>query len=213
MNDNRDYKYPSTSITERPEYPLIANWIGKRSKVIDLGCGDGSLLAYLKRGKRISNCVGLEISSSGVKASRKKGIETIQGRIDQKLPFKNKEFDFAICNVTLQMVMYPEILLKEMSRISKKQIITFPNFAFLLNRLELLFLGRMPKFMIPGYEWFSTGHIHQLSIKDFEVFCKNNKIKIEETRHIFPKNLFLFKMGLFKAIPNLFANIGVFLTS
>jgi methionine biosynthesis protein MetW len=74
---------------------------------------------------------------------------------------------YAVCNVTIQMVMYPEILLREMKRVSRYQIISFPNFAFWKNRIELLLKGRMPKRMLFGYSWYSTGHIHQLSINDF----------------------------------------------
>lgn len=103
---------------------------------------------------------------------QKKGLEVQQGRIDEQLPFQENEFDFSICHITIQMVMYPEILLKEMKRISKFQIISFPNFEFYKNRIELLFKGRRPKKMLFGYSWFNTGHIHQLSIKNFEELIK-----------------------------------------
>jgi methionine biosynthesis protein MetW len=205
MNDNRNYIYIESSVSKRKEYVTILKWIKKGTNVIDLGSGDGTLLKILKVQKKTMG-VGIEISASGVEAAKKKGIKTIVGRIDEKLPFKNKEFDYAICNVTVQMVMYPEILIKEMVRISKKQIITFPNFAFFMNRLEFLMKGKMPKFMIPGYDWFSTGHVHQLSIKDFETFCENNNIGISKTAHIGPRG---FLVNIF---PNLFALIGVFMT-
>jgi len=211
--DNRDYKYSTHSISRRPEYPLITNWIKKKSKVVDLGCGDGSLLAFLKKQKNLTRAVGLEISPSGVRSARKKGVNVIRARIDRRLPFKNKEFDYAICNVTLQMVMYPEILIQEMVRVSKKQIITFPNFAFILNRLDLLLRGRMPRFMIPGYRWYSTGHIHQLSIQDFRDFCKEDGIKILESNHIYPRKFLIVPGCFLKYFPNLFASTGVFLTT
>ena len=110
------------------------------------------------------------------------------------------------------MVMYPEILLTEMHRISKYQIVTFPNFAFVLNRLELLLKGRMPKTMIPGYDWYSTGHIHQLSIHDFQEFCRTNKIKVIQEEHIFPDSLFGSTKVVLKKYPNLFASTAIFLT-
>ena len=162
---------------------------------------------------------GIEISKSGVRSTKKKGIKVSLGRIDRNLPFKDKEFDFAICNVTVQMVMYPEKLIVEMRRIAKKQIITFPNFAFLPNRMDLLLNGKMPRVMIPGYKWYSTGHIHQLSIKDFEDFCTDNNLKIIVTKHIYPGSSFMvtrnFALGSkwMRKSPNLFASMAIFLTS
>lgn len=210
-NDNRNYKFGKNSSSDRGEYPLIEKWIKQNSSVIDLGAGDGSLLKRLLINKHIQP-YGIEISKSGINSASEKGIELEQGRIDVKLPYKNKQFDYAICNVTIQMVMYPEILLKEMHRISKQQIVTFPNFAFILNRLELLFKGRMPQTMIPGYEWYSTGHIHQLSINDYREFCLNNHIQIKSENHIFPQSLFGSTKVVLRNYPNLFASTAVFLT-
>lgn len=141
----------------RPEYEIIVDWVKEDSTVIDLGCGDGALLGQL-----------------GYKCRGGIGLDKIYGQyIDKKETYdkyKDKQFDYAICNVTLQMVENPSILLAEMSRISKYQIISFPNFAKWQNRLELLFKGRMPRWMLCGYNWYDTGHTHQLSIKDFELY-------------------------------------------
>lgn len=210
-NDNRNYQFTSDSQSSRSEYPVITSLVKKGSSVIDLGCGDGSLLKLLKI-KQKAKVQGLEISKSGVQTTRKKGLSVKQGRIDQKLSFKNNEFDYAICNVTLQMVMYPEILLREMQRIAKQQIISFPNFAFILNRLELLTKGRMPRTMIPGYSWYSTGHIHQLSINDFQEFCTDNGISILKENHIFPKSIFGSSKIVLRKYPNLFASTAIFMT-
>jgi methionine biosynthesis protein MetW len=216
--DNRNYEYEKGSISDRPEYEIISSMVKKGSSVIDLGSGDGSLLKLLQDVKKTKG-VGIEISSSGVAAAKKKGVKSRVGRIDVKLPFRDKGFDYAICNVTLQMVMYPEVLLKEMKRISKKQIITFPNFAFILNRLDMLINGRMPGVMIPGYSWYTTGHIHQLSIKDFEDFCKANDYKIMDTKHIYSGSSYAFLRPfalngyLLNINPNLFACMGVYLIS
>jgi len=212
MNDNRNYKYVINSTSKRAEFGVIAKLVKKGSSVVDLGMGDGTLLKILKDRKGVKG-LGIEISPSGVRAAKKKGVESRIGRIDVKLPFKNKEFDYAICNVTLQMVMYPEILIREMARISQIQIITFPNFGYVMNRLEMLFKGRMPNFMLGGYRWFSTGLIHQLSIKDFTDFCKDNEIKIVSTSHIFPERLFVLPKIILKMFPNLFAGVGIFITS
>ncbi|KKS98613.1 MAG: SAM-dependent methyltransferase [Candidatus Gottesmanbacteria bacterium GW2011_GWA2_43_14] len=205
--DNRNYLYDLNSRSDRREYTLINSLVSDGSTVIDLGCGDGTLLAIMK--KRGIAGWGMDMSKSAAAASKKKGIKAITGRIDTSLPFKDKQFDFAVCNVTLQMVVYPEILLSEMKRIAKKQIVSFPNFAFIVNRLELLFYGRMPKTMIPGYDWYSTGHLHQLSIADFEEFIKKRQLKILKRFYLYPKqkrfseNWFLF--------PNLLATEALYL--
>lgn len=185
MNDNRNYYYKMDSYSKRKEYQIIAQLIPAGSTAVDLGCGDGTLLSMLKK-KNIKG-EGIDISNSAIKSAQHKGIKAKTGRIDVPLNYyRNKQFDYAICNVTLQMVMYPEVLLHEMKRIAKYQIVSFPNFAFILNRLDLLVFGRMPQFMMSGYHWFSTGHIHQLSIKDFENFCQDNKFKIKSRYFLFP---------------------------
>jgi methionine biosynthesis protein MetW len=97
---------------------------------------------------------------------------------------ENKQFDYAICNVTIQMVMYPEVLLSEMKRISHYQIISFPNFANWRNRLDLLLKGRMPKPMLFGYDWYNTGHIHQLSLKDFLDLAEKYDLTVCRQIHI-----------------------------
>jgi len=214
MNDNRNYIFSSHSTANRDEYSRIAGWIPKGRKVIDLGCGDGSLLAMLKNKGVVGE--GIEISPSGVAATKKKGIKAHVGRIDVKLPYKDKQFDFAVCNVTIQMAMYPELLLNEMNRIAKHQIVSFPNFAFLPNRFDLLIRGRMPQFMIPSYKWYSTGHIHQLSINDFYDLCKEMHLNVIDHNHIYPNVFHIFSVivpnALLKRFPNAFASTALFLT-
>lgn len=213
MNDNRNYYYDINSITRRLEFVDIAKWIKKGSTVIDLACGDGSLLFYLQKEKEIRQADGIDISKSGIDAARKKGITAKQGRIDAPLTYiRNNSYDYSICNVTLQMVMYPERVIQEMCRISTFQIISFPNFAYFPNRLEMLLKGRMPQIMLFGYTWYSTGEIHQLSIADFEDYCKYNKIKITERIYKTPGNTLLPKR-LNKIFPNFAALMGIYLLS
>jgi len=166
LQDNRNYDYTGFSMAERPEYDIITSLIEPGSKIIDLGCGNGTLLKKLiaEQGTEGS---GIEISDSGVKICKDKGLNVIKAKIDSVLPFEDNYFDYSVCNVTIQMVDYPEVLLREMKRISRHQIISFPNFAYYKNRIELLFKGSMPEKMLFGYKWYNTGHIHQLSNKDF----------------------------------------------
>lgn len=214
MNDNRNYSYSPNAVSVREEFKHIAKWVKSGSSVIDLGCGDGTLLLLLKEKKDIKVADGIELVKSGVIASRNKGFNVWQGRIDTPLKkIKNKAYDYAICNVTLQMVMYPEILISEMKRISSKQIISFPNFAFIINRIELLLKARMPRSMIPGYEWYSTGHIHQLSILDFVDYCKRNDIEILDQDNIYPARCFYIPKQILSSFPNLFTRTALFLTS
>lgn len=208
-NDNRKYEYDE-SFYERAEFPIICNFINSNTDVIDLGCGNGSLMKFILDRKKV-NITGVDISHSGVNNCLKNGLRAKNAPIDQAesyLEFVDDQFDYAICNVTLQMVMYPDVLLKEMRRISKKQIISFPNFAFLGNRLDLLINGRMPHPMMHGYDWYNTGHIHQLSLEDFYKYCLKNKFNVEKVCHL----------GCWRNLANLFfANIfskeSVFLLS
>lgn len=170
----RDFDYLDNYENVRIEYPIISEMVEKNSTVIDLGCGNGSLMEMLIREKNVT-ARGIELSSSGVAICKQKGLNVSEGRIDVPFTFKDNEFDFAICNVTILCVMYPEILLKEMKRIARYQIISFNNFGYLHNRLDMLIYGRMPRPGLSGYEWYDTGQIHQLSIDDFEKKCRELK--------------------------------------
>ncbi len=207
FNDNRNYNYSGFEDSQRNDYKYIADLIEDNSRIVDLGCGNGTLMQILKDTK---NCFvkGVEISPSGVEICRKKGLDVVQGRIDEALPFEENEFDYSICHITIQMVMYPEILLKEMKRISKYQIVSFPNFAFYKNRLELLIKGKMPKKMLFGYSWYNTGHIHQLSIRDFEELIGNvGGLKV--IQRSFVKTDSQMKNFFMKLFPNMFQLVAV----
>lgn len=206
LNDNRDYQY-NGEYYNRHEFSVIKNWIPKNSKIIDLGCGNGALMSYLK--KENIDVEGIEIAKSGVEVCLKNGLKVIRGAIDEKATYQiysDYQFDYSICNVTIQMVKYPEILINEMKRISKYQIISFPNFAYLENRFDLFFNGVMPRKMLYRYKWYNTGHIHQLSIKDFKNFCRENNLRIIKRKDF----------GCFSFIsqwlwPNLFSKESIFL--
>ncbi len=206
FNDNRNYNYSGFEKEERLEYSVIESMIPDGASVIDLGCGNGSLLERLKKSKKCA-VTGVEISESGVEACHMKGLTCFHKSIDDELPFQNNQFDWAVCNVTIQMVMYPETLMAEMKRISKNLIISFPNFSFYKNRLDMFFKGRMPRYCLFGYSWYNTGHIHQLSIRDFrELVQKTGGLKISEVKTLRQagalKNFFTYRMpDLFMLLP------------
>ncbi len=165
-SDNRSYEYEGTALQMRDEYDLILSLIPAGASVLDLGCGDGTLLGLMKEKKQVRG-TGIDISPSGVAAAASRGLDAKVGRIDGGLDLPDDSFDVAVCNVTIQMVEYPERLLSEMKRVARQLIVSFPNFAFYRNRLELLVRGRMPRATLFGYSWYATGHIHQLSYSDF----------------------------------------------
>lgn len=208
--DNRAYNYTNPENTFRPEYPFILKLVEPNSTVVDLGCGDGSLLKLLADKKRCKG-VGFEIAESGVEKAQNKGLEVYQRSIDQYHPdIAQNQYDYAICNVTIQMVMYPEILMEEMGRIAKRQIISFPNFATFRNRKDLLIHGRMPHPMLFGYKWYSTGHIHQLSITDFEEFCRQYEFSIMERMPTDRPKSRIMRI-LVRKFPEIFASTMIYL--
>ncbi len=209
LNDNRNYSYAHAPDSERKEFSSIAELVAPGSSVIDLGCGNGTLLKKLKEEKNVRG-TGIELSQSGVRICRQKKLKVIQGRIDRRLPFRDNQFDYAICSVTLQMVMYPEVLLREMKRIARNQIISFPNFGFYTNRLDLLLRGRMPRPMLFGYRWYSTGHIHQLSVNDFQDLV-HEVGGLTIVKRVLQRSPNPLKNWFLRAFPNLFQVLVIYL--
>lgn len=209
VNDNRNYRYTGTASVIRPDHELMMEFIPNGSRVLDLGCGDGSLLALLRDTKGVVG-KGIDRSPTGIEQARKKHLDVTEGEIDRPLTqFADDEFDVAVCSATIHMVMYPEALLREMKRLAPVQIVSFPNFAFWRNRLELLVKGRMPRHMLFGYSWFSTGHIHQLSLRDFENVVEDVVgLAIQERKILRTHNP--LKNGLISLFPNLFGLVAAY---
>lgn len=208
MNDNRNYDYSRGNFGHRAEFGVIVDWIPERARVIDLACGNGSLMKLLREKKGVE-VEGLDLAPTGVDFCLRHGLSARVAAIDQRASYEryaDRQFDFAVCNVTVQMVMYPEILLAEMKRIARWQIVSFPNFAHWSNRVDLLTRGRMPRPMIFGYDWYSTGHIHHLSIADYRGYCAANGLRILREEHL---DRWRWLAGRW---PNLFSTVGVFLT-
>jgi methionine biosynthesis protein MetW len=206
-NDNRRYRYENAGFKIRPEYAVIADWILPESRVIDLASGNGSLMQYLSERKRVK-IEGIERAPSGVEHCLHSGLRARCGEIDNSETYSGyaaHEFDFAVCNVALHMVMYPEVLVEEMTRIARQLIISFPNFGHLFNRLDLLITGRMPRPQLFGYHWFDTGQIHQLGLTDFVEFCRSRSLQIIQQKHMgWPSPLARF-------LPSLFSRNSIYL--
>ncbi len=196
----------------RYDLEIIANLVKENSSVLDIGCGNGELLNFLKQHKN-ANCRGLEISQEKVSKVLSLGISALQGDADEDLHyFPDQNFDYAILSQTLQATKKPKEVLQEMLRIAKYAIISLPNFAFYKNRLHLAIKGTMPVNKDIPYQWFETPNIHFCSIRDFEKLCDelNFEIKCEiflNRENILPKPLH----HLFLA--NFAAQYGIFLVT
>jgi methionine biosynthesis protein MetW len=184
----------------RLNYSIITDIIDKGAKVLDLGCGDGSLLAQLTEEKNVKG-IGIEINQDSVISSIEKGLSIIQGDIDEGLKgFDDKEYDWVILNQTLQSTEKPDYVIEEMLRVGKKTVVSFPNFAYWKVRFYLFLFGKMPKSKILPFEWYDTPNIHLLTINDFYEFCKKRNINIL-------KSVFMTKAQVkTNFITNLFSN-------
>ena len=192
------------------EFQVIAELIEKNKKVLDDGCGDGTLMEFLKNNKNI-NIRGLEISKNKVQECIAKGLTVIEGNAEKDLKqFPDKSFDYVVLSQTLQAFLDPELVLKELLRVGKQAIVTIPNFGYWKIRLHLLLKGTMPITKTLPDEWYNTPNIHMCSIKDFFNFVKSRDIKIFKSLAINNKNASIISDGNL-TIKNLFADLGIFL--
>lgn len=165
----------------RPDFALIAAWVKPGSKVLDLGCGDGSLIRFL-RDSRGSRGYGVEIDDANVLACFNNGVNVIQSDLESGLQsFESGSFDYVVLSQTLQAVKNTENIIKEMLRVSKEGIVSFPNFGYWKNRLQVL-SGHMPVSEALPYQWFDTPNIHNCTLGDFEEFCGQHGARILERR-------------------------------
>lgn len=171
----------NSSTISRPDFAAIATLIKTGAKVLDLGCGDGSLLRYLRDTRDIHG-YGVEINDENVQACFNNGINVIQNDLESGLSsFGSGSFDYVILSQTLQAMRHAENLIKEMMRVSKEGIVSFPNFGYWKNRLQIL-SGYMPVSEVLPYQWFNTPNIHLCTIGDFERFCRQHGANILERR-------------------------------
>ena len=161
-----------------PDLTIIQQWIRPESEILDLGCGEGELLSYLKTKKNVHG-YGLEINPEKLTACIRNGVNVIEQNLDNGLSnFEDQSIDTVVMTQALQAVQRPDELLDEMLRIGKEAIVTFPNFGYWKTRFYLLLKGRMPMSDTLPYNWYDTPNIHMCTFRDFEVLCREKGIRI-----------------------------------
>ena len=194
----------------KQEFKIIADLIEKKTRVLDVGCGDGTLMEFLKNNKEI-DIRGIEISKSKIQKCVSKGLTVIEGDAEKDLAqFPDLSFDYVILSQTLQAFLNPEKVITELLRVGKKAIVTIPNFGYWKVRLHLLTKGTMPITRTLPDEWYNTPNLHMCTIKDFFNFCNNRKINLYKS--IALQNLKSSNINKTNiAFKNLSAVLGIFL--
>lgn len=162
-----------------PEHKLILNLIEAGTRILDLGCGEGDLLLALKVLKGV-RAEGIELSDACIQACVARGLFSVQhGDLDEGLAdYPDKSVDYVISTNTIQVLHRPMVLIREMARVGKRCVVSFPNFAHWSVRWQLLLKGRMPKTLKLPYEWYETLNIHLTTIHDFREFCRKAGLRI-----------------------------------
>ncbi len=185
------------------EYRVVLDMVKRNASVLDLGCGDGTLLSILVKEKNVK-AQGIEIDEKAIYECVGKGLSVFHGDIDSGLAeYPEKSFDYVILNQSFQQVKDPDTVLKESLRVGKEVIVGFPNFAYFTARWQLA-LGHAPVTSSLPYQWYNTPNTHFFSIADFKRYCQIRNIKIK-------KNAFVSGNQRINFFPNVFASIGIFL--
>ena len=188
----------------REDYKIISEIIGSGSKVLDLGCGDGELMALLAKEKN-ARAQGIELDDSQIYKCVERGLSVFHSDIDSGLlEYPDKSFDYVILNQTMQQAKKADFVIQEALRVGKKLIVGFPNFAYVKARVSIFFIGKTPITKSLPYHWYDTPNLHFLTISDFKNYCADKGIKILEARY-------LGQNGRVLLWPNLFALNAIFL--
>ena len=192
------------------EFKVIANIIQTNKRVLDIGCGDGTLMEYLKKNQK-NDVRGLEPKKDLVQECISKGLSVIEGDAEKELiQFPEKSFDYVVLSQTLQAFLYPEEVLTQLLRIGKQTIVSIPNFGYWKVRLHLLFKGTMPVTKNLPNDWYNTPNLHMCTIQDFVNFCDKKKIKIDKSMCLTNEKISEITKGNMK-YKNIFSQLGIFL--
>lgn len=192
------------ALADRSDFAVIGRLVAPGSRVLDLGCGEGELLAWLKQHKNVT-ARGVEISPTQVRHAIARGVSAFQGDLNEGLAdFPDGVFDYVILSQTLQEIRDPVRVIHDMLRVGKHAIVSFPNFGHWHVRRTMLFRGRSPRTRAFPYEWYETPNIHFLSVSDFETLAAQEKFVVEHRE-------FLTGQRRIGWLPNLRAEVAVFL--
>ena len=192
------------------EFKIIADLLEENTRILDVGCDDGTLMEFLKKNNNV-DIRGIEISKKKVQVCISKGLTVLEGNAEFDLKqFPENSFDYVVLGQTLQAFINPEIVIKELLRVGKKAIVTIPNFGHWRVRLNLLTKGTMPVTKTLPNDWYNTPNIHMCTIKDFVKFSKTINFKIYKSLALMNKNVSNINNSNL-SFKNLFAELGIFL--
>ncbi len=191
----------------RPDLELIAQLVNDGARVLDLGCGEGDLLAHLQVHKNV-NGYGLDVDPENICTCLAKGVNVIEQDLNEGIGnFPSNSFDMVVMTDTLQSVESPQLMIKEMLRVAEECVITFPNFGYWRCRVQLMFGGRMPVGRALPYEWYNTPNIRLCTFKDFEALCSGLGARVLQKRVV---NHALAESAMSGFIPNLLGPIAFY---
>ena len=195
-------KNMAMSADVRADFALIAQWIAPKAKVLDLGCGDGSLLSQLRKTHNIRG-YGVEKDDANWLKAMNNGVDVIQMDLESGLSgFEAQSFDVVILSQTLQAVLNTEAIVHEMLRVGREVIVTFPNFGYWRHRAQIL-TGNMPVSDNLPYQWYDTPNVHLCTINDFDNFCRKSNIKVQQRLVLTDKKEVRF-------MPNMMGNLAMY---
>lgn len=186
----------------RIDHKTIIDWVPAGSRVLDLGCGEGELLAALKERKQVKG-VGMELSLEAVSACIRRGVSAYQGDLDQGLAdLRSASYDVVILNETLQVIKNPRFIMSEALRVGKRVIVGFPNFGYWAVRAQVL-AGRTPETKSLPYRWYNSPNLHFMSVLDFRDFARDEHLKVRREAHFYHERRI-------HVLPNLLATSSLF---